>query len=100
MKRRDFVKTMTAAGTGLLLHSGSPFSLHAQQVPSDPAVRRVLAMFKCHFDAGFIDTQADVVHKYFNEYFPARHRDCSRRQRPGPAPLCLDHRFVAALRIP
>ncbi|MGA2807300.1 MAG: DUF5054 domain-containing protein [Terracidiphilus sp.] len=70
MKRRDFVKTMTAAGTGLLLHSGSPFSLHAQQVPSDPAVRRVLVMFKCHFDAGFIDTQAAVVHKYFTQFFP------------------------------
>ncbi|HEY6185980.1 MAG TPA: DUF5054 domain-containing protein, partial [Terriglobales bacterium] len=27
-------------------------------------------MFKCHFDAGFIDTQANVVNKYFKEYFP------------------------------
>ena len=70
MKRRDFVKTMTAVGTGLLLQSGSRFSLHAQQVQSDPAVKRVLVMFKCHFDAGFIDTQAAVVHKYFTEYFP------------------------------
>jgi hypothetical protein len=70
MKRRDFVKTMTAVGTGLLLQSGSRFSLHAQQAQAEPAVKRVLVMFKCHFDAGFIDTQAAVVHKYFTQYFP------------------------------
>ena len=27
-------------------------------------------MFKCHFDAGFADTQAAIVHRYFNEFFP------------------------------
>jgi hypothetical protein len=37
---------------------------------SDSAVKRVLVMFKCHFDAGFADTQAAVVRRYFNEYFP------------------------------
>jgi len=69
MKRRDFVKTVSAAGAGLLLRS--PFSLHAQQPQTDPAVKRVLVMFKCHFDAGFIDTQYNVVHKrYFEDFFP------------------------------
>ena len=69
MKRRDFVKTVSAAGAGLLLRS--PFSLHAQQSTPDPAVKRVLVMFKCHFDAGFIDTQYNVVHKrYFEKFFP------------------------------
>ena len=29
MKRRDFVKTMTAAGTGLLLPAGSSMALRA-----------------------------------------------------------------------
>ena len=33
-------------------------------------MKRVLVMFKCHFDAGFVDTQATVVHKYFRDYFP------------------------------
>jgi hypothetical protein len=70
MKRRDFVKAISAVGTGLLFRSGSPFSLHAQQLPPDPAVKRVLVMFKCHFDAGFIDTQTAVVHQYFAHYFP------------------------------
>ena len=70
MKRRDFVKTMTVAGAGLLLPSGFPLSLRAEEAQPDPSVKRVMIMFKCHFDAGFIDTQAAVVHKYFTEYFP------------------------------
>ena len=68
MKRREFVKTMTAAGTGLLLPR---LSLHADEVQPDAHVKRVLGMFKCHFDAGFIDTQYNVVHKrYFDKFFP------------------------------
>jgi hypothetical protein len=70
MKRRDFVKAMTAAGTGMLLRP--PFALgRAQQTRPDPSVKRVLVMFKCHFDAGFIDTQYNVVHhRYFEKFFP------------------------------
>jgi hypothetical protein len=70
MKRRDFVQTISAVGAGLLLHHGSPFSLYAQEAAADASVRRVLVMFKCHFDAGFVDTQTAIVDKYFNEYFP------------------------------
>jgi len=70
MKRREFVKTMTAAGTGLLFQAGSSSTLRAWDAQPDFGVRRVLVMFKCHFDAGFIDTQANVVHRYFTEYFP------------------------------
>lgn len=69
MKRRKFIQSMTALGTGLLLR---PFSASSQQPPAaaNPHIKRVLVMFKCHFDAGFIDTQAAVVHKYFTDYFP------------------------------
>lgn len=70
IRRRDFVKTMTAAGTGLLLQAGSGTALRAWDAQPDLSVRRLLVMFKCHFDAGFIDTQANVVKKYFTEYFP------------------------------
>ena len=71
MQRREFIKAISAAGTGLFLNSSS-FPASAQQaIPSpDPGIKRVLIMFKCHFDAGFIDTQAAVVHKYFSNYFP------------------------------
>jgi hypothetical protein len=68
MKRREFVKTISAAGAALLLLR-SPL-LFAQEAAADPSVKWVLVMFKCHFDAGFVDTQAAVVHKYFTEYFP------------------------------
>jgi hypothetical protein len=44
------------------------FSLETPAPNSD--VKRVLVMFKCHFDAGFIDTQTAVIHKYFSQYFP------------------------------
>jgi hypothetical protein len=70
MQRRDFVKCLSATGAYLLYRPGSSFSLYAQDAAADPAVKRVLVMFKCHFDAGFIDTQVNVVHKYFTQYFP------------------------------
>jgi len=70
MKRREFVKTLSAVGAGLALPGGAARLLDAQEAAGDAAVKRVLVMFKCHFDAGFVDTQTAVVHKYFNEYFP------------------------------
>jgi hypothetical protein len=71
MKRRDFVKTMTAVGTGLLLRKSAFAAQAAQPEQIDLSVKRVLVMFKCHFDAGFIDTQYNVVHKrYFDKFFP------------------------------
>ena len=70
MKRRTFVKTLAGAGTGLLVPGALGRLLPADPVHPDPEVKRVLVMFKCHFDAGFIDTQANVVHRYFAEYFP------------------------------
>ncbi len=73
MKRREFVKTMGLAGAGLAVGPLASFPLEAQQAkPIEPnlAIKHVAVMFKCHFDAGFIDTQYNVVHKYFNQYFP------------------------------
>jgi hypothetical protein len=61
MNRRQF---LSAAAGALALPR-----LAAAQAP-DPAVKTVLAMFKCHFDAGFIDTQAAVVNRYFTQHFP------------------------------
>jgi Domain of unknown function (DUF5054) len=70
MRRRDFVRAMTAAGAGALLRSRDALALPVD-APPDASVKRVLVMFKCHFDAGFIDTQYNVVHKrYFEKFFP------------------------------
>ncbi len=66
MQRREFIKSVIALGGGLA--AGQAFS---QQAPApDGEVKRVLVMYKCHFDAGFIDTQAAVVRRYFTEFFP------------------------------
>jgi Domain of unknown function (DUF5054) len=69
MQRRDFIKSVL--GSALVLKTPVLFGQQSQAAPaSDPGVKRVLVMFKCHFDAGFVDTQAAVVNKYFKTYFP------------------------------
>jgi len=70
MQRRDFIKS--ALGSTVLWKASPLFAFQssAQSQAADPGVTCVLVMFKCHFDAGFIDTQAAVVHRYFKEYFP------------------------------
>jgi hypothetical protein len=69
MQRREFIKS--ALGSAILWKAPTFFALQpSTRLREDPSVKRVLVMFKCHFDAGFIDTQAAVVHRYFKEYFP------------------------------
>jgi hypothetical protein len=60
MNRRSFVSNLlaTAAGAPLI----------AQQAGG--SVKRVLVMFKCHLDVGFVDTQAAIIAKYFDVYYP------------------------------
>ena len=66
MKRREFLKSaaLTAAAARL------PRLAHGQQPSPDSAVKRVLIVFKCHLDVGFTDTQANVMRKYFQQYYP------------------------------
>jgi len=69
MQRREFLKSVVRSA--LLWRSSSLFALQAPAPPApDPGVKRVLVMFKCHFDAGFVDTQTAVVNRYFKEFFP------------------------------
>jgi uncharacterized protein DUF5054 len=77
MRRRKFLEQLLATGTTAWI-AGAP-KLEAATLlqtpsatppPPSPEIKRVLIVFKCHFDAGFIDTQANVVHRYFNEFFP------------------------------
>jgi hypothetical protein len=70
MQRRTFIKSVL--GSALLWKAPSLLALQdrSQHWVPDPGVKRVLVMFKCHFDAGFIDTQTAVVNRYFKEYFP------------------------------
>jgi hypothetical protein len=55
MQRRHFVSTLLCASGSLL--AAAP-------------VKRVLVMFKCHLDVGFVDTQAAIIRRYFDDFFP------------------------------
>ncbi len=68
MKRRHFLSGMVTAGT---LHSAVGIRLSGLASQSDAAaVSRVLVVFKCHLDVGFLDTQAAIMRLYFDHYFP------------------------------
>jgi Domain of unknown function (DUF5054) len=87
MKRRDFVKSSVLTLSGALF-SKSLVALDVDAPVPNPHVKRVLAMFKCHFDAGFIDTQAAVVHRYFSEFFPQAITTAEQSRQSG------GHRYV------
>src|SRR5579871_6494919 len=84
MRRRDFVGNLLAASSlqPLVLERSVAAQGDAPPVP-DPAVKRVLVMFKCHLDVGFIDTQANVVRKYFEQHFPRAIETAASMRRSG-----------------
>ena len=86
MKRRDFVRSSVLTLSSALLAKSAP-ALFAETTPN-PEVKRVLAMFKCHFDAGFIDTQAAVVHRYFSQFLPQAIAIAEQSRQSG------NHRYV------
>ena len=100
MQRREFIKSVV--GGALFWKAPALLALQVAPSPSpppDPTVKRVLVMFKCHFDAGFVDTQAAVVQRYFTEFFPRAIDLADQVRRVGRSTLCMDHGIVAALRV-
>jgi hypothetical protein len=77
MNRRQFLFNATSAAA--LAHAGRI---------ADPPVKRVLVMFKCHLDVGFVDTQAAIIKKYFEVYFPQAIRLAANLRTAG------DERYV------
>jgi hypothetical protein len=74
-----------AAGTMMWM---PPKYLSAQAAPAPKVapendVNRVLAIFKCHLDVGFTNTQTAVVHRYFDQYFPRAIRTASELRQAG-----------------
>ncbi len=61
MNRRAFVSSLATTAGALLCTPAKA---------ADANIKRVLVMFKCHLDVGFVDTQAAIIHKYFESYFP------------------------------
>src|SRR5580704_17158887 len=86
MLRRDFIKSVIALGSAYSTDPSKLLSMQDPLVPAGPPdgeVKRVLVMYKCHFDAGFIDTQAAVVRKYFTQYFPQAIRVAEQMRQAG-----------------
>jgi len=70
INRRDVLKTLAATGGASLLKAAD--------------VKRVLVMFKCHLDVGFTDTQAGVMRKYFDVYYPDAMKRAAAMRESGP----------------
>ncbi len=51
--------------------------------PTQPAVKRVLVVFKCHLDVGFSLTQAQVMRRYFDVYYPAAMERAAKMRATG-----------------
>jgi hypothetical protein len=86
MQRREFLKSVFALSSIFTAGQGSSRAAQIPGVPPAPnlEVKRVLIMFKCHFDAGFIDTQAAVVRRYFTDFFPQAIRVAEAMRQSGP----------------
>jgi hypothetical protein len=87
MKRREFVKTAAlAAAVSAVLPPWQRVAM-AQQGADAPAVqedvKRVVVVFKCHLDIGFTDTQANVMQKYFKQYYPQAMAIAAQRREAG-----------------
>lgn len=74
MKRREFLQAALATGGALSI---------ANAQPSAAQVKRVLVMFKCHFDLGFINTQAAVMRMYFDKFYPLAMQIANQMRKSG-----------------
>lgn len=89
MERRNFIKTVFAAGGAMMWKPPAYLSAQSSKAASpEMGVKRVLAIFKCHLDVGFTNTQSAVVQRYFNQYFPQAIQIASELRQDG------QHRYV------
>jgi uncharacterized protein DUF5054 len=69
MQRRELLKFAALTAGATTARSALGGTLFTPDSPNT-AVRRVLVAFKCHLDVGFTNTQAAVMRKYFDVYYP------------------------------
>ena len=85
MQRREFIKTLGALAGATFWQSSASFGIQAPStsVAPKPDVKRVVAVFKCHLDVGFTNTQAAVLRRYFDVYFSQAIRVASDLREAG-----------------
>jgi Domain of unknown function (DUF5054) len=81
VKRREFVRNLLLAGGAIAC--GPRYEIAAATAPGSAEVKRVLVAFSCHLDVGFTDTQAAVIAKYFDQYYPAALRTANALRQAG-----------------
>src|SRR5258706_4707891 len=74
-------------GSGYVAFGCSMFA-QSQTISLTPdlSVKRFLVMFKCHLDVVFIDTQAAIIRKYFEQHFPRAIQTAKTLRRSGKTP--------------
>src|SRR6185312_12674646 len=83
MNRRRFVTSLAGTAGGLACGLSCSRTEQPEVPKPDPAIKRVLVMFKCHLDVGFVDTQAAIIRKYFDQYFPQAIRTAQELRQAG-----------------
>jgi hypothetical protein len=81
LRRREFVKGVLSAGGALACKPG--FGQGVGMPAGAAGIKRVLVIFMCHLDVGFTNTQAAVVSKYFDQYFPEAIRVAAAMRQSG-----------------
>jgi hypothetical protein len=69
MQRRELLKFAALGARATAAHRALGRTLFTPDSPNT-SVRRVLVAFKCHLDVGFTNTQAAVMRRYFDVYYP------------------------------
>src|ERR1700733_3898089 len=83
MDRRRFVSNLVGAAGCVAFGDSRSDAAQAKAQIADRDIKRVLVMFKCHLDVGFVDTQAAVIQKYFEQYFPQAIQIANTLRREG-----------------
>lgn len=85
MKRRDLLKLTALTAGAATLKATPSYAMLASDLaaPSPEQVKRVLMVSLCHLDVGFIATQAKVMQKYFDVYYPEAIKTCATLRARG-----------------
>jgi hypothetical protein len=83
MNRRRFVSNLVGAAGCAAFGGNASHTAQAQTPGRDLGIKQVLVMFKCHLDVGFVDTQAAIIRRYFEQFFPQAIRIANTLRQAG-----------------